>query len=265
MSATATIAAPPSLRTPLLYSIFAHALLFGSLTISTLFSHRGEFWGGPGSGGGAVSVGLVGGLAGVPLPRPAAVVPSRVVDPTKGLYKEEPRKPEPPPPPNTKQIPEFTREKPKRIVSPPSRVLENDTPAPPNAVPYGQGGAPALPYSTFTMGGGVQGQIGFTGPGGGNFGTRYSWYVEAVKRRISENWLLSTVDPTVRVAPRVVITFQILRDGGITNIQILQSSGNTSVDNSARRAVLGSNPLQPLPSDYSGSNVNVEFWFDFHR
>ncbi len=264
MSATATFAAPPNLRTPLVYSSMAHALLFGSLTVSTFFSHRGEFWGGPGSGGGAVTVGLVGSLSGVPLPRPAVVAPSRVVDTTKGLYKEEPRKPEPPPP-DAKKIPEFGREKPKRIVSPPSRILEDNVPTPPNAVPYGQGGTPALPYSTFTMGGGVQGQIGFTGSGGGNFGTRYSWYVEAVKRRISENWLVSTVDPTVRIAPRVVITFQILRNGSITNIQILQASGNASVDNSARRAVLGSNPLQPLPGDYAGSNVNVEFWFDFHR
>jgi protein TonB len=264
MSAAATIPAQPGLRAPLLYSLFLHTLLFASLTVSTLFSHRGEFWGGPGSGGGAVTVGLVGSLSGVPLPRPEVVAPSRVVDPTKGLYKEEPRKPEPPPP-EAKQIPEFGREKPKRILSRPSRVLENDVAPPPNAVPYGQGGTPTLPYSTFTMGGGIQGQLGFTGMGGGNFGTRYSWYVEAVKRRISENWLVSTIDPTVRVAPRVVIAFQILRNGSITNIQILQSSGNASVDNSARRAVLGSNPLQPLPGDYAGSNVNVEFWFDFHR
>jgi periplasmic protein TonB len=263
MSAAAAIAAPPDLRAPLLYSIALHALLFGSVTVSVLFSHRGETWGGPGGGDGAVTVGLVGSLSGVPLPQPATITPSRVVDTTKGLYKEEQRPPEPPE--EAQHIPVFSRERTPRVVSHRSRVFENSVPPPENAVPYGQGGAPALPYTSFSMAGGVQGGLGMNGPGGGNFGARYSWYVEAVRRRISENWLVSTVDSGVREAPRVTVSFQILRDGRITNIQVQQSSGNASVDNSARRAVLGSNPLPPLPSDYSGSTVNVEFWFDFHR
>jgi TonB family protein len=69
----------------------------------------------------------------------------------------------------------------------------------------------------------------------------------------------------VRIAPRAVISFQVLRDGSIANIQVTQSSGNRSVDDSGRRAILSSSPLPALPSDYRGSNINVEFWFDFHR
>jgi hypothetical protein len=37
------------------------------------------------------------------------------------------------------------------------------------------------------------------------------------------------------------------------------------VDTSAVRAVRDSSPLQALPAGYSGSSVNVEFWFDFRR
>ena len=73
------------------------------------------------------------------------------------------------------------------------------------------------------------------------------------------------VDPSVRQAFRVLVIFQVSRDGSISKIQVQQSIGNVSVDDSARRAVLGSNPLPPLPNDYAGSSVNVEFWFDFHR
>jgi periplasmic protein TonB len=69
----------------------------------------------------------------------------------------------------------------------------------------------------------------------------------------------------VRFAPRAVVTFDILRNGAIANVQILQTSGNASVDASVVRAVQGSNPLQPLPGDYSGNKVSVEFWFDFRR
>jgi outer membrane biosynthesis protein TonB len=48
-------------------------------------------------------------------------------------------------------------------------------------------------------------------------------------------------------------------------VQVLRSSGNASVDYSARRAVLDSSPLERLPAGYGGSNVSVEFWFDFRR
>lgn len=249
-----------SLKIPLLWSLGFHSLLFGSLVFSTLRSHRGELWGG--TGGGVVTVGLVGNLPGIPLPRPEAVTPSRVVDETKGLYKAEPKPKEPETP--AKQIPEFQRNKPPRYVTRPSRVLESETPPPPGAIPYGQGGAPSLPYTQFSMGSSTQGGLALSGPGG-DFSGRFPWYVEAVRNRISTNWLQSTVDPSVRWAPRAVVTFQILRDGSIVNIQFLRKSGNDSVDYSARRAIQGSNPLNPLPPEYAGSYVSVEFWFDFRR
>jgi len=252
--------ASPSLKMPLVYSLAFHSLIFGSLVVSTLRSHRGELWGG--SGGGAMTVGLVGTLSGVPLPRPEVLTPSRVVDETKGLYKAEPKPKEPETP--ATQIPEFERNKPPRYVTRPSRVLENPTPPPPGAIPYGQGGAPTLPYTQFAMGASTQGGLGFSGPGG-DFGARFPDYVLGVRNRISSNWLQSTVDPSVRWAPRAVVTFQILRNGSITNIQVLRSSGSDSVDRSVIRAIQGSNPLNPLPSEYAGSYVSVEFWFDFRR
>ncbi len=256
----------PSLRAPVAMSVIFHALLFGALVASTIFSKRGDVWGGPGGGEGAVKVGLVGSVPGIALPKPEIVTPNTVVDPSKGLSREEPKPiPPPKPEPNVKDLPEFEK-KPPRVPSRPSKVLEDKTLPAPNQIPYGGGGTPAMPYTQFTMAGGVQGGLGISGAsGGGDFGSRYSWYVEAVRNRISSNWLQSTVDTNVRAAPRAVVTFQILRDGSVSIIQITQSSGNVSVDNSARRAILGSSPLPALPSDYRGSNVNVEFWFDFHR
>jgi TonB family protein len=261
--------APPhpgadGLKKPFLWSVVFHALLFSSLVVSTIFSHRGDTWGGPG-GGNSVSVGLVGSLPGVNLPRPEAVTTSRVVDTSKGLYKSEPQPKPKEVEPDTKKIPAFTKEKAPHYVSRPSRLLEDNTPPPANAVPYGGGGSPALPYSQFSMNGATQGGMGFSGPGGGDFTGKFPSYVDAVRNRISSNWLQSTVDPTVRWAPRAQFTFQILRDGTVANVQMTQSSGNRSVDNSALRAILGSSPMSALPSNYSGNSVTVEFWFEFRR
>jgi TonB family protein len=264
MSYSPTHPGAENLKKPLVWSLGFHIVLFGSLGVSTLLSHRGENWGGAG-GDNAVTVGLVAKLPGIMLPRPDAVTTSRVVDETKGLYKSEP----PPKPkeiaPDTKAIPQFKKEKTAHYITHPSRVLEDPTPPPPNAVPYGQGGSPALPYSNFTVGGATQGGMGFSGPGGGDFTGRFPAYVDAVRNRISSNWLQSTVDPSVRWAPRSMYTFQILRDGTVTNVQMTTSSGNRSVDNSALRAILNSSPVSPLPSNYSGNIVTVEFWFEFRR
>ena len=106
------------------------------------------------------------------------------------------------------------------------------------------------------------GGLGF---GEGGFGERYSWYVAALRNRISSNWLLSTISPNILSAPRVYITFDVQRDGSISNAQITQSSNVPEVDRSALRAVLASNPLGPLPADYSGGKVSVQFYFDFQR
>ena len=215
----------------------------------------------------------------IPLPKPDAVTESRVVDTSKGLYKAEPP-PKPKEEPDAQKIPEFKEEKQPHYITPPSKILEDKTPPPPNAIPYGGGGTPALPYSSsqqqpaqpqqaqqqqFSVSGATQGGMAFSGPGGGDFSGRFPSYVEAVSNRISSNWLQSSVDPSLPWAPRATIVFQILRDGTVTNIQLLQSSGNSSVDRSAVRAVQSSSPMSPLPSGYSGNNVTVEFWFDFRR
>jgi len=261
MAALAANRAQDTLGRPLTLSVLFHGGLVVLLTISTIYSHRGESWGGP---GGAITVGLVGNIPGVPMPRPEVETTNRVVDESKGLYKSEPE-PKAQPPVDVTPIPKFEKNKPPKYVTRPSKVLENKAKPPENAVPYGGGGAPTVPYTSFSMGAGTQGGLGFGGMSGGDFGSRYSWYVEAVQRRISMNWLQSTIDPAIQFAPRVVATFDILRNGSVVNAQIMQSSGNASVDRSAIRAIMGSSPLQPLPNDYSGSKVSVEFWFDFKR
>lgn len=255
-----------SLKRPLLWSVAFHAALFGSLAVSTFMSHTGDMWGS--AGGGAVSIGLVANVPGVTLPRPEVVTQSQVVDTSKGLYKSEPPPKPQPIAPDVQKIPEFKKEKAPHIVSRPSRVFEDKTPPPTNAVPYGGGGAPALPYSAsgaFAMNGTTQGGLGFSGPGGGDFAGRFAAYVDGVRNRISSNWLQSSIDPSIRWAPRSEFSFQILRDGTIANIQMTQSSGNRSVDNSMLRAIQSSNPLSPLPSNYSGSSVTASFYFDFRR
>ena len=95
--------------------------------------------------------------------------------------------------------------------------LRRPVPEPPagSEIPFGQGEPAQGPYGIFQTEAG-SGGVGFTGSTG-DFGIRYGWYVTAMRSRISNNWLKGTVDPNIRVAPRVYVTFQILRDGRIVN------------------------------------------------
>ena len=263
MVTTATIRPDESLKRFFYTSVVLHTSLAVVVAITTYFSHSGESWGAP---GGSVTVGLAGSVPAIPLPQPEVVSPNRVVDESKGLYKTEPQ-PKPQPVPDATPIPKFEKNKPPKYVTKPSRVLENPTPPPPNAVPYGGGGTPTVPVTSFAMGttGTTAAGLAINGAGGGDFASRFGAYVTAVQQRISREWLQSTVDPTLSAAPRVSVTFDILRDGTITNIQLLQSSNNRSLDLSAIRAVQSANPLLALPSAYSGSRVSVEFYFDYRR
>ena len=65
----------------------------------------------------------------------------------------------------------------------------------------------------------------------------------------------------IRSAPRVYLSFDIERNGKISNIELKQPSGIPTLDRSAQRAILASNPLPPLPSDFRGGMRQREFLF----
>ena len=155
-----------------------------------------------------------------------------------------------------------TKPKPKPVTTATQRKAEPEQPES-NQIPYGEGGPVSGPYAMFSAGG-AKGGFGFTG-GGGDFGSRFAWYVQAVQRKVSENWLRYEVDPNIKEANRVYITFDIGRDGHPTNVQLEQPSNVPSLNISATRAIQRIDTFGPLPPEYSGSKVSVEFWFDYKR
>src|SRR5207245_6581271 len=143
-----------SLKKFLVYSLVLHTLLVAFVAVSAFVQHRGNAWGGIGGGGGSVKVNLVGSLAGIPMPNPPVVSESRTVDPTKGLYKEEPKPKAPEPKADATKLPKFEKEKPTLPPSHKSRTFESETPPPENAVPYGAGGTARNPTGSGTSPGG---------------------------------------------------------------------------------------------------------------
>src|SRR5215475_2909204 len=264
MSVAVANSAETGLKPYMTASAILHGVLIAAMIVAALLKFPGNQWAGVGGGGESVKVNLVG-SAGIPMPKPQTVTESNVVDPTKTLYKEEEKpKPPPEPPKQAEKIPQFEKNKPL----PPthkSKTFENKTPPPENAVP-GHGGVPNLPTGVGSTPGNSSG-LAVQGQGGGDFASRYGWYIESVKRRIQQNWLQNTIDPNVRAArmAKTTMEFTIQRDGTVKDIKLFQSSGNQSMDNSGQRALLASSPLPALPSDYNGTYVNVTFDFDLSQ
>jgi periplasmic protein TonB len=219
---------------------------------------RGEAWG-SGGGGSAIGVTLV---SSVPLPANAVQTQNVLANESKGLTESQP-KPQEKEPDAIEIQGKNAKIKPKPITT---ATKDKPKPAPEeetNQVAFGEGGPVSGPYGSFDAGG-AKGGFGITGSGG-DFGTRFGWYVQIIQRKVSENWLKYEVDPRITSANRVYITFDVARDGHPYDIQVEQSSGVPSLDISATRALQRIDTFGPLPSDYSGNKISVEYWFDYKK
>lgn len=251
-----------SLRGAFVGSLALHGALFALALFGYLLpSGRGEIWGGTSSGGDAMSATLV---SSIPLPNPPTEAQNVLANESKGLAQSPPKET---PQEEPQAIPIPAREAQKKgphetaqKKPPPQQIAKAEED---NRIPFGEGGPVSGPYGSFTSGG-AKGGFGFTG-GAGDFGSRFAWYVDGVRRKVSENWMKYEVDPRISQANRVYIYFEINRSGQPTNIRVEQSSGIPSLDQSALRALQRIDTFGPLPPQYAGNYVSVEFWFDYRR
>jgi protein TonB len=226
---------------------------------SVVFSGAsGANWG-AGGGGSAIGVTLV---SSVPLPANPTQSQNVLANESKGLTQSQPKVEEKAP--DTIEIQgKNSKIKPTKPPTPTKAKPEAPPQEETNQVAYGEGGPVSGPYGTFAAGG-AKGGFGVNG-GGGDFGSRYAYYVQVIDQKVSENWLKYEVDPGISTAQRVYVTFDIGRDGHPSNVQVEQSSGVPSLDQSAVRAVQRIDTFGPLPQEYSGNKVSVEFWFDYTK
>ena len=85
-------------------------------------------------------------------------------------------------------------------------------------------------------------------------------YMRELQRRIKMNW----EPPKGNESKRVVLLFRIGRDGRLLSNKVLKSSGLAVADNAAKAAVELTAPFKPLPPEYKGSSVDIQFTFDYN-
>jgi len=250
---------PESLKRPLVGSLALHVSVAAAAVLFTIVRPT-EHWGSNTPGGGSVMINV---MHQVPLP-----ANSGVVNPVANETHSE--------------VPEPKPEKVQR-----TKVKEPE----PNAIPIKSHAVPKKPewksssnnqyrakqidrpnqlYSTEgqKLVSPLIGQPGSGGVGvgqGSPFGNRYGSYVDILRQRVAQKWQTGDVDPRICTAPPAIVTFTISRDGSVSRVSVVQTSGNVALDRSAQRAILDAAPFPPLPRDYERNDVPIEFWFELKR
>ncbi len=85
-------------------------------------------------------------------------------------------------------------------------------------------------------------------------------YMRDLERRIKQNWN----PPKGDASKRVVVLFRIGRDGRLLSIRIGRSSGSVSNDDAAKAAIELTAPFKPLPPEFKGNSIDIEFTFDYN-
>jgi TonB family protein len=113
------------------------------------------------------------------------------------------------------------------------------------------------------------GDKGYAEQGPLSFETQwYDWgdYAQSMVSRIRVNWY-ANMPQLIRtgIAGVVTIRFTIQRDGRITDVILVNSSGHPPYDFAARKAIELSSPLNPLPQDFPNPNERVTAMFYYNR
>ena len=81
-----------------------------------------------------------------------------------------------------------------------------------------------------------------------------------LQRRIKMNW----DPPKGNESKRVVLLFKIAKDGRLLSCSVFKSSGLPSADKAAINAVQATAPFRPLPAEFRGSSIDIQFTFDYN-
>jgi protein TonB len=245
-----------SLRAPLISSLVLHACLFALVPLYAWYqaTHTAHFGTQAPVGGGSVGVDVT---RTIQLPRPRGEInplandtESQVPTPVKPEPKKKVEAPEKDAVPLLKEKKREER-KSRAAQSPPQKYQPREVLR--NQVTSSEGSRLITNMLAKQGSGGIGANTNTA------LGNQFGWYLDLVKQRIAQKWDTSQVDSRLQTAPPVIVDFDIVRDGSVSNVRIVQRSGVPALDYSAQRAISEASPFPTLPGGYSSSPMEIVF------
>jgi TonB family protein len=87
---------------------------------------------------------------------------------------------------------------------------------------------------------------------------KYPWYIQNVVSKVEDKWK-PPMGLTNKKDAAVVVTFAILSDGSLSGASVAQSSGVSTLDNLAMRAIQLAAPFGKLPIGFSENKIEITY------
>jgi TonB family protein len=236
-----------------------------------------------------------------PEPAPGPVAEAKAAAPVVEAPKIELPKPEPPkmeaaaslppkppaitPDPQPTPAPPATPAKPKLAFESISAGQSHSAPNPDSVVPDPRSHFSSAAAPVSGAGGTMVGDVGAsrsnipssnTAPSPGHSGSNlqllsdakgvdFRPYLIQVLTVVRRNWLAILPESArLGIRGRVLIQFAIDRNGAVPKLVIAEGAGTDALDRAAVAAVSASYPFPPLPSEYKGDEIRLQFAFSYN-
>jgi TonB family protein len=89
-------------------------------------------------------------------------------------------------------------------------------------------------------------------------GASFDGYIELTLATLKQNWIAAMPSPFwARGKGTTIVEFRIQSDGTIEDITLARGSGTESLDQAALKGIRDSSPLDPLPSSFKGTHIDL--------
>jgi len=85
-------------------------------------------------------------------------------------------------------------------------------------------------------------------------------YMRELQLRIKQNWDA----PKLPESNHTILIFKINKNGYLSAIRVFKSSGNKYFDDATLAAVYKTAPFLPLPYNFKGGSIDIQFTFDYN-
>ncbi len=96
-------------------------------------------------------------------------------------------------------------------------------------------------------------------------GVNFGPYLARVVYIVRRNWY-AVIPESARLGEkgRVALVFEIVKDGSVPQLRLLASSGSPPLDTAALASIRASNPFPPLPQQFTGNHLVLEFIYFYN-
>lgn len=95
-------------------------------------------------------------------------------------------------------------------------------------------------------------------------GVDFAPYLQRISQVVRQNWYILIPESAEQKKGKLAIEFAIAKDGKVTDMRLVASSGDRSIDAPAWGSITNSSPFPPLPAEFKGEYLALRLRFSYN-